>query len=56
MSLEDWLNEGHLKRHRSNLREIGQLLAVFRRDITDARITGLSLDRQFESAYNAALY
>ena len=55
MSLEDLLNEGHLKRHRSSRREIGQLLDVFKRDITDARITGLSLDRQFESAYNAVL-
>jgi uncharacterized protein (UPF0332 family) len=55
MSLEDWLNEGHLKRHRPSRREIEQLLTVFRRDITDARITGLSLDRQFESAYNAVL-
>jgi hypothetical protein len=55
MSLEDWLNEGHLKRHRSSQREIGQLLDVFKRDITDAGITGLSLDRQFESAYNAVL-
>jgi uncharacterized protein (UPF0332 family) len=55
MSLEDLLNEGHLKPHRSSQREIGQLLAVFRRDNADARITGLSLDRQFESAYNAVL-
>jgi hypothetical protein len=55
MSLEDWLNEGHLKSHQPGREEIRQLFIVFERDMADARVKGLSIERQFESAYNAAL-
>ena len=53
--MEDWLNEGYLKQHKSSRKEIGQLFDVYRRDIADARLRGLSVERQFESAYNAGL-
>lgn len=55
MSLEDWLNEGRLKSHKTNRREIEQLFAVFDRDMADAQADGLSTDRRFTTAYNAAL-
>ena len=55
MSLQDWLREGHLRPQTTNRQEIRQLLAVFERDISDARIEGLSTDRKFAIAYNAAL-
>ena len=55
MSLQDWLNEGRLKSHKTSRKEIEQLFAVFDRDKADARAAGLSADRRFATAYNAAL-
>jgi len=55
VSLEDWLNEGHLKSYKTSRKEIEQLFAVFERDMADARVEALSVERKFESAYNAAL-
>ena len=55
VSLEDWLNEGRLKSHKTNRKEIEQLFAVFERDMADAQAVGLSVDRRFATAYNAAL-
>ena len=55
VSLEDWLNDGRLKSHKTNRQEIEQLFAVFERDMADARAVGLSADRRFATAYNAAL-
>jgi uncharacterized protein (UPF0332 family) len=55
VSLQDWLNEGRLKAHKTSRKEIEQLFAVFERDMTDARAEDLSVDRRFATAYNAAL-
>lgn len=55
VSLEDWLNEGHLNSYKTSRKEIEQLFAVFERDMADARVEALSVERKFESAYNAAL-
>ena len=55
MTLPDWLNEKRLKPHKTSKKEIDQLLAVFERDMADARIKTLSADRRFSTAYNAAL-
>jgi hypothetical protein len=55
MSLQDWLNEGRLRPHKTGKSEISQLLAVFQRDIDDSRSKTISLDRRFATAYNAAL-
>ncbi len=55
MNLADLVNEGKFKTHKTSKVEIGQLLALFQRDITDAQISNLSADRRFATAYNAAL-
>lgn len=55
VSLQDWLNEGRLKAHKTSRKEIEQLLAVFERDMRDARAEGLSADRRFATAYKTAL-
>ena len=55
MSLENWLNDGHLKSYKTSRKEIEQLFAVFERDMADAMVEALSVERKFESAYNAAL-
>ena len=55
MSLQDWLNEGRLKEHKTSRNEISRLLAVFERDLADAQVKTLSADRRFTTAYNAAL-
>jgi hypothetical protein len=55
MSLQDWLNEGHLKTHKTSKAEITQLLAVCERDLADAQVKDLSADRRLATAYNAAL-
>lgn len=55
VSLEDWLNEGRLKTHKTSQKEINQLFTVFERDISDTQAEALSADRRFATAYNAAL-
>jgi hypothetical protein len=55
MSLTDLASEGKLKTHKTSKAEIDQLLAVFDRDIADAKITGLSTDRRFVMTYGSAL-
>lgn len=55
VSLQDWLNEGRMKSHKTNRKEIEQIFAVFERDMADARAAGLSADRRFATAYSAAL-
>ena len=55
MNLQDWLNEGRLRPHKTSKSEISQLLAVFQRDMDDSRSKTISLDRRFATAYNAAL-
>ena len=55
VSLEDWLNEGRLRQHKTSKSEINQLLAVFARDVADAQSNAISIDRRFATAYNAAL-
>jgi len=55
VSLQDWLNEGRLRSHKTSQKEIEQLFAVFRRDMADAQAEALSTDRRFTTAYNAAL-
>jgi uncharacterized protein (UPF0332 family) len=55
VSLEDWLNEGRLESHTTSREEIERLFAVFERDIADAQIENMSVDRRFVTAYSAAL-
>jgi len=53
--LQRWLDAGALRRHRTSRHEITDLLAVAERDLRDARVTALSLDRRFATAYSAVL-
>lgn len=55
MSLRRWLSEGRLKPHRASTRETTDLLRVVARDMADAGVAGLSIDRRYATAYNAAL-
>ena len=55
MSYERLLREGVIRPHRANLGEIAALLSVVERDLKDAEVPGLSSDRRFAIAYNAAL-
>jgi len=55
MILKKLLAEGQLRKHNTSPREIEELLAVIERDLKDANQPGLSLDRRFTTAYNAAL-
>ena len=55
VSLEDWLESGQLRAHKTNKREIAELLKAVDRDLTDAQLQGLSADRRFATAYSAAL-
>jgi len=53
--LQRRLDTGELRRHRTSRREIADLLAVAERDLGDARVSALSLDRRFATAYSGAL-
>ncbi len=55
MSLEDWLEDDHLREHKSSLQEIAGLFKVAERDLTDCQVPDISNDRKFAIAYNAAL-
>lgn len=55
MSLQDLLDSGRLKRHKATAQEIHKLFDVVNRDLADSRVRGLSEDRRFTIAYNAAL-
>ena len=55
MSLQEFLDSGRLKRHKATADEIGKLFDVVKRDLADAQVKGLSEDRRFTIAYNAAL-
>jgi len=44
MSLRDSLNDGHLKPHRTSVREVAGLLRLADRDLADAVVAGLSAD------------
>ena len=54
-TLSELLTLGRLKPHKAAAQEIRKLFAVVERDLADAQITRVSLDRRFITAYNAAL-
>ncbi len=54
-TLDELLASGRLKRHKASSKEIRALFDVVRRDLADAKVAGLSGDRRFTIAYNAAL-
>lgn len=55
MTLEHWIADGSIKVHNPSRSEIANLFAVADRDLRDATIIGLSIDRRFATAYAAAL-
>jgi hypothetical protein len=52
---QQWLAKGDVKTHQTSKQEIENLRALIVRDLADAGIMGLSADRRFATAYNAAL-
>ena len=55
MSWQQLLHHRRVQTHTTSHRELDGLRAVVERDLTDARVPGLSTDRQFATAYNAVL-
>lgn len=55
MTLQRLLAEGRLRRQPTSSGEIAVLFRVVDRDLADARAAGVSDDRRFATAYNAAL-
>lgn len=55
MDFKRWLAEGQLRAHKTNRDEIQGLLELVRRDLKDAAVPALSIDRRFLIAYEAAL-
>lgn len=55
MSLQNWLQIGHLTNHQATVAEVRNLLGVVDRDLADASATGLSDDGRFNHSYDAAL-
>ena len=55
MSLQEWLNNGWLRPHKTDSQEISNLLSIVDRDISDAASNDISDDWKFGIAYNAAL-
>lgn len=54
MSLQTWLENGWLRKHKTSKKEITDLLKIVDRDMKDAD-GGISDDWRFGIAYNAAL-
>jgi len=54
-SWQQWLAKGDVKTHQTSKQEVDNLRALITRDLADAAVTGLSADRRFATAYNAAL-
>lgn len=55
MALDKWLDEGRLAEHDTSAEELQEVWTIVHRDITDASAEGISTDRRFMAAYNAAL-
>jgi hypothetical protein len=55
MTWQELLADHRVQRHVTSRQEITDLRALVERDLADARLEGLSADRRFATAYNAAL-
>jgi uncharacterized protein (UPF0332 family) len=55
MSLEDWLNDKLIVKHRPSAAGIAELLHICDRDLKTAEIIGLSPDWRLSIAHNAAV-
>ena len=55
MSLSDLANQERLTEHRTTAQEVHSLLTRAKRDLADAGVDQVSLDRRFMAAYSAVL-
>ena len=55
MNWEKLLRDNSVHRHSTSRKELAELRRIIARDLADAALTGLSEDRRFATAYNAAL-
>ena len=55
MSWQQLLARGEIKAHQTSKQELDNIRALIARDLADAGLAGLSADRRFATAYNAAL-
>ena len=55
MSLERWKMNGWLREHETSAEEVSGIMALVRRDLTDAAREEISTDWRFNIAYNAGL-
>lgn len=55
MSWKQLLAKGEVKTHQTSKQELDNIHALIVRDLADAALVGLSADRKFATAYNAAL-
>lgn len=55
MSWKQLLAKGEVKAHQTSRQELDNIRALIGRDLADAALAGLSADRRFATAYNAAL-
>jgi len=55
MTWTQLLANNEVQRHRTSRKELDNLRAVIARDLADSSLNGVSADRRFATAYNAAL-
>jgi len=55
MTWTQLLANHEVQRHRTSKTEIDSIRAIIARDLVDASVKGVSADRRFATAYNAAL-
>jgi hypothetical protein len=55
MSLDEWVQNGWLRRHTSSTQELRDLFAIVEREKADASVVSISLDARLGMLYNAAL-
>lgn len=55
MTWKESLARNAVKRHKTSREELEGIRAIIARDLSDASVSGVSADRRFATAYNAAL-
>ena len=54
MSLQNWLQIGHLSKHKATVAEVHNLLGVVDRELADGGVLGVSDDGRFRNAYRGS--
>ena len=55
MTWTNFLANKETQKHKTSKKELDNMRALIARDLADANLAGLSADRRFATAYNAAL-